>query len=475
MKKILNKILIIILTISFLPLLSVRAQEEKKFAISFTGIGCPHCAKVAPVLHKKVQEGGFVLIEYEIYRNIANAQILNIYSDEYGLSLGIPQIMFNKDSIQSGDTPIINNIDQMVTGANSDEIYLSDGSSILFSDLNLSDLGRYPNIYAKDRIAIRKDINILSDEENNQIKNFIYRDTIEEAIQNFDAKEIKPTTVSYPGGTLKYENAVKINGWVLQWNGQKATNGNTTKDGETIAEENSNISIGKIISLGLADSVNPCAISVLALVLIAIVTYNPGKRKKALFAGLSFVAAVLIMYLVYGFLIIKAFEVVQSITAIREFLYGKLGMNLILGIGAIILGLLGLKDFFSYKPGGVGTEMPLFLRPKVNKLISKVTSPLAAFGVGLFVTLFLLPCSIGPYIILGGLIAGEGFLNALPSLILYNLIFVLPMIITTFLVYIGSKKAENVKDWKEKNVRYMHLVAGILMLLIGILMVTGKF
>jgi len=181
------------------------------------------------------------------------------------------------------------------------------------------------------------------------------------------------------------------------------------------------------------------------------------------------------MYLLYGFLIIKAFEVVQSITSIREFLYGTLGINFILGIGAIILGLLGLKDFFSYKPGSVGTEMPLFLRPKVTKLIAKVTSPIAAFTVGMFVTLFLLPCTIGPYVILGGLLAGDGFITALPSLVLYNVIFVLPMIAVTLIVYFGSKKGEDVQDWKEKNVRYMHLVAGILLLLIGILMVLGKF
>ncbi|KKP66127.1 MAG: Cytochrome c biogenesis protein, partial [candidate division WS6 bacterium GW2011_GWE1_34_7] len=161
--------------------------------------------------------------------------------------------------------------------------------------------------------------------------------------------------------------------------------------------------------------------------------------------------------------------------AIRGFLYGELGINFILGIVAILLGILGLKDFFAYKPGGVGTEMPLFLRPKVSKLIAKVTSPFAAFTVGIFVTLFLLPCTIGPYVILGGLLAGEGFMDALPSLLLYNFIFVLPMIAVTLLVYIGSKKAEDVKDWKEKNVKYMHLVAGILLLAIGILMVLGKF
>lgn len=458
-----------------LPAFQVKAQEEKKFVISFTGIGCPHCAKVAPVLHKKLDEGKFILIEYEIYKNLANAQMLNNYSDKYELALGIPQILFNKDIHESGDTPIIENFDQMLTDAIPNEIALSDGSTITFEDINLSDLGRYPNIYAKERVAIRKSLTKLNDAQNEQIKNFIYSETIEEAINELEGKKAKTVSVSTPGGTLKYENALEINGWLLQWNGEDISGSEGSENENTGEDQSSEITIGRIISLGLADSVNPCALSILALVLIAIVTYNPGDRKKVLLAGLSFVFAVLIMYLIYGFLIIKAFEVVQSISSVREFLYGKLGINFILGVGAIILGVLGLKDFFFYKPGSVGTEMPLFLRPKANKLIAKVTSPLAAFGVGLFVTLFLLPCTIGPYIILGGLLAGDGFITALPSLILYNFIFVLPMLTVTILVYIGSKKAEDVKDWKEKNVRYMHLVAGILMLLIGLLMVLGKF
>ena len=126
--------------------------------------------------------------------------------------------------------------------------------------------------------------------------------------------------------------------------------------------------------------------------------------------------------------IVKAFEVIQSIGSIKEFLFGKLGLNFILGIVAIILGILGIKDFISYRPGGIGTEMPLFLRPKASKLIAKVTSPIGAFGIGAFVTLFLLPCTIGPYIILGGLLADEGVSKAIPSLLLYNFIFIIPML-----------------------------------------------
>ena len=38
--------------------------------------------------------------------------------------------------------------------------------------------------------------------------------------------------------------------------------------------------LGKITLLALADSVNPCAIAVLAMILITILIQNPEKRKK---------------------------------------------------------------------------------------------------------------------------------------------------------------------------------------------------
>ena len=463
-------IMLLLLTLFLLPsVLQISAQEstQPKFAVYFGGIGCPHCANVTPVLLKRVQGGEMIVMEYEIYKNLANSQALSGYADSYGLSLGIPQIMFDEDNKNSGDTPILNNLDEMILQAPQGEIFLADGNSVSFGELNLNDLTRYPTFYSKDRIAIRKSLTNVTDEQNTQIKNFISSTTVKEAITNLNGKKSKTEKADYSGGSLKFENALEINGWLLQWNGESLDGEGTTGINEATTSNSSGVSIGKTILLGLADSVNPCAISVLALMLIAIITYNPGDRKQILFAGLSFVLAVVIMYLFYGFLIITAFQFIQSLASIKLYIYKALGA------GAIILGILELKDYFRYKPGGVGTEMPLFLRPKVNKIISKITSPIGAFGMGLFVTLFLLPCTVGPYIILGGLLADEGFISAIPMLLLYNLIFVLPMIVVTILVFLGSKKAEDVKDWKEKNVRKMHLIAGALMLLIGVLMVFG--
>jgi cytochrome c biogenesis protein CcdA len=201
--------------------------------------------------------------------------------------------------------------------------------------------------------------------------------------------------------------------------------------------------------------------------LIAITTYNPKDRKQILFSAGAFILAVVVMYMLYGFLIIKAFQFLQSITVFKNYLYKGLG------IAALILGLLEIKDFIKYKPGGVGTEMPMFLRPKVQNVISKITSPTGAFGLGLFVTLFLLPCTIGPYVILGGMLSTLDYLKASPYLLVYNLIFVLPMIAISFILFFGTKNIEDISDWRNSNVRKMHLISGVLMSILGIVMLFG--
>ncbi|KPJ56358.1 hypothetical protein AMJ49_05140, partial [Parcubacteria bacterium DG_74_2] len=144
-----------------------------------------------------------------------------------------------------------------------------------------------------------------------------------------------------------------------------------------------------------------------------------------------------------------------------------------LGGAAILLGVLNIRDFFKYKPGGFLTEMPMFLRPKVKKIISGITSPKGALGVGVFVTIFLLPCTIGPYIICGGILSTCEFIEIFPWLLMYNLIFILPMLVIVGLIYLGLRKVKDVSAWKEKNIRYLHLMAGLIIFGLGVAMVFG--
>jgi cytochrome c biogenesis protein CcdA len=225
---------------------------------------------------------------------------------------------------------------------------------------------------------------------------------------------------------------------------------------------------GRITMLALADSVNPCEIAVLAMVLISILIANPKNKKKVLFAGLAFSLAVYIGYLTYGLIITQFFSIFAEFLRENSTYFYK-GLAIL----AMLIGALNIKDFFFYKAGSVGTEMPIFMRPKVKKIIGNITSPKSAFLIGFVVTLFLLPCTIGPYIVASGLLSELGTLAALPWLLYYNFIFLLPMLIITFIVYFGIARVEDVSGWKEKNIRKLHLIAGILLLLVGLALLFG--
>jgi len=227
------------------------------------------------------------------------------------------------------------------------------------------------------------------------------------------------------------------------------------------------LTLAKILSLAAVDAVNPCEIAVLALMLIAIMTYNPKARRNILLSGFAFIAAVYLLYLFYGLVIIRFFQLVQALTSIRLVLYK------VLGIVAILLGLFNIKDFIKYSPGGFMTEMPMSLRPMAKKIISGVTSPKGAFVVGAFVTVFLLPCTMGPYIIAGGILSALDLIKTIPWLLVYNLVFVSPMVLITLVVYVGITTVENVSGWKDRNIRYLHLVAGTIMVLLGLAMIAG--
>ena len=228
------------------------------------------------------------------------------------------------------------------------------------------------------------------------------------------------------------------------------------------------LNFAKITSLALADAVNPCEMAVLIMVLFAILIQNPDKKRKALYAGLAFSFAIFLGYLFYGIVLVQLFNSFALFLKANS-LYIYRGLAIL----AMILGALNIKDFFMYHPGGLATEMPIFMRPKVKRIIQKITSPGGAFIIGFIVTLFLLPCTMGPYIIASGLLAELGVLGALPWLMYYNLVFILPMIIITLIVYFGFSRVEDVSGWKDRNIRWLHLIAGLLLFAGGVALLAG--
>lgn len=388
----------------------VLAEEKPVCVVYFHGIGCSHCAKTDPIVLKQLLEkhSRLTVIGYEIYQHKENAAVFNQYNDFYHSGLGIPLVIFNQQTNLVGDRQINQQMDDLINQSQTNLCPLVDGRQIEANRLAEVSLPGKPEIFTQEKLKSK-----------------------------------------LKASPLPVVNSIK------------------PKQSSMKKEPISCFHFSKIFSLALVDAVNPCALAVLILMLVAIMTYNPQKRKNILEAGLAFSLSVLVVYFLYGIAIVKFFKVIKAISVI------KLSLYRILGIGAIGLGLLNLKDFFHYKPGGLLTEMPLSLRPKAKKLLKAATEPKGALIVGALVTVFLLPCTVGPYIICGGILSTLSWAPVLGWLFIYDLIFILPMIIITVICYLGLTKIKKVSGWKEKNIRYLHLISGLIILILGLVMILG--
>lgn len=221
------------------------------------------------------------------------------------------------------------------------------------------------------------------------------------------------------------------------------------------------LTLSAVVAGAAVDAINPCAFAVLIILITAVVA--SGSKQRALYAGLVFSASVFISYYLMG---LGLYSAVQA-AGITHKLY------VVIALLAIAIGLFNLKDYLWY--GRWFTmEVPQTWRPMLKRLLQGVTSVPGAFLIGFVVSLFLLPCTSGPYIVILGLLAKTATAaSAMLWLLLYNAIFILPMVLITAAVYRGWTSAEKVEAWRTGRVRILHLIAGIVLLLLGVAMLAS--
>lgn len=223
-----------------------------------------------------------------------------------------------------------------------------------------------------------------------------------------------------------------------------------------------NLTLGIIVGAALVDSINPCVFGVL-IFLLAFMTTVFKSRVRMLLGGLLYSAVVYITYLVLGFGIIK---VTASIGVSSAFYW-------IAAIIAIIAGLLEIKDFFWY-----GRGFSLQMIPGASRRIKTYTKKIELIEhkhpilglmfiaiLGVFVVLVELPCTGAPYFAVLALLAKGEFATAVPYLLLYNLVFILPLLVVIAIAYFG--KTDKLEEWRKKHRGTMRLVIGLFLIGLG--------
>ncbi|OGZ29450.1 MAG: hypothetical protein A2931_01555 [Candidatus Niyogibacteria bacterium RIFCSPLOWO2_01_FULL_45_48] len=206
----------------------------------------------------------------------------------------------------------------------------------------------------------------------------------------------------------------------------------------------------------LIDSINPCAFSILLLTIAFLFTLGQ-MRSGILRIGGSYILGVFVIYVLIGLGILQALHLFNT-----PHFMAKVGASLLIAFGAINV----INEFFPSFP--IKLRVPHAAHRKIAELMEKASMP-TAFFLGVLVGLCEFPCTGGPYLMVLGLLHDQAtYLKGLGYLLLYNLIFVLPLIIILFIAS-EEKLLAKVREWQLRENRLMRYGGGIAMILLGVI------
>lgn len=208
-----------------------------------------------------------------------------------------------------------------------------------------------------------------------------------------------------------------------------------------------------VLAAGLLDGINPCAVAVLIFLLLALA--GAGGKGQMLRFGAAYVVGIYLMYFISGFGILSAVR----ITGVSFY------FSCAAGIIAIVLGIVMLAD--SFRTEGAGHfHLSGSLLSSVRHMAAR-GGALSAFFAGVAVSLIELPCTGGVYLAILAMLSGADACAAAGLLALYNLMFVLPLVVIIVAAVAGFSP-ERMAVMRQDVRQVLRWAAGCVLILLGV-------
>ncbi len=240
------------------------------------------------------------------------------------------------------------------------------------------------------------------------------------------------------------------------------------------------ITFWAIIGSGLVDGINPCAFAVIVF-FISFLTVYKYNRREIILVGTSYCLAVFVAYLLLGL------GVFQFLYAMRGFAYVIKGFYILTAAVCLLFFVLSVYDFIIYKKtkksDGMLLQLSLGNKTRIHKIMgfflrdkqkSTVRLVLAALAVGFCVSLVEAVCTGQVYMPTCVLILQDPELRTCATLylVLYNLMFIVPLIAVFVLALLGYE-SKGFNDFFKKHLGLTKILLSLVFLALFILLVQN--
>ena len=195
-----------------------------------------------------------------------------------------------------------------------------------------------------------------------------------------------------------------------------------------------------VAAAGLVDGLNPCAFATIVF-FISYLSFVGRKGREILLVGAMFTLGVFLTYMGVGAGLLKALAALPFLPAISRYLYGLTALL------CVILAAGSLYDWYQMRrgrPDQMKLKLPTRLRRRINQVIRQGANVRAVAGIalvtGAVVSLIELACTGQVYLPTIIFVLGVPALRAraVLYLLLYNVLFVAPLVVVFLLAFWGT-------------------------------------
>jgi cytochrome c biogenesis protein CcdA/glutaredoxin len=238
------------------------------------------------------------------------------------------------------------------------------------------------------------------------------------------------------------------------------------KEGEqSIIERFKSFGVFTVVFAGLVDGLNPCAFATLVF-FVSYLTLSGRQGREVLVVGATFTLGVFLAYLVVGLGFYKVLDLLGDLlTTLGRWVYG---LTALLCAGLAVFSFL---DFLKARRGEIGDmalNLPHGLRMRINAVIRRGRKSQAfvagAFVTGVVVSFLELACTGQVYLPTIVFVISQPAMRvrALLFLVLYNLLFILPLVVVFILVYCGTAGSKQLTRFLQRRAAMVKLGMALL-------------